>query len=90
MPSETQRMLQVSGCLLGSDIRTPHSMSCAKPMRAVVWEAKVVISLRRENQQIQDQNSPSDSYFWSLCAGKQGHCVGTKIRAAHLPNRSEG
>lgn len=36
MPSDTQRILQVSGCLLGSDIRTPHSVSFLKPLRAVV------------------------------------------------------
>lgn len=43
-----------------------------------------------ENHQVQNQNSSLDTSFWFLPAGKQGHCVGTEIRAAHLPDRGEG
>lgn len=43
-----------------------------------------------ENHQIQNQHSSLNTYFWLLLAGKQGHCVGTEICAAHLPDRGEG
>lgn len=42
-------MLYVSRCLWRSHVRTPHNVSCAKPLRAVVQGAKMVMSLSREN-----------------------------------------
>lgn len=82
-----ERMLNVARYLWRSCFRDLYNVPCA--------EASLCRELRWVCPSGGGKSSGTEPkllfwHFWFLPAGKQGHCVGTEICAAHLPDRGEG